>query len=310
VSGTSAEDRAVLVAQLGASLGNPSPREVQITVEGVPLAAVDETTARPATTPNDPVVLAGDQVTSIVGRSTQPVETVAPLTGLQPTALAFTGSSSDATFVVRDGSRRLVTAPTADTEPVLLMDGENLLAPSVDRFGLVWSGPQEQPGSLRVADLEGTVSEVAAPWLDGRTVMSLRVAPDGARIAVVSATGTGLQVHVAGILRDEDGLPTELSEPVRVGQPIVAATQVVWVDRTTLGVLGRSIGDTAPLVHLVPVGGPTSKASPLEGAVSLASGTGIGTMLLGTSDGSLYAAGSSSLWTRVATEVRLPTYPG
>lgn len=310
VSGTSAEDRAVLVAQLGASLGNPSPREVQITVEGVPLGAVDETTARPATTPNDPVVLAGDQVTSIVGRSTQPLESVAPLTGLQPTALAFTGSSSDATFVVRDGSRRLVTAPTADAEPVLLMDGENLLAPSVDRFDLVWSGPQEQPGSLRVADLEGAVTEVAAPWLAGRTVMSLRVAPDGARIAVVSATGTGVQVHVAGILRGEEGLPTELSEPVRVGQPIVAATQVVWVDRTTLGVLGRSSGDTAPVVHLVPVGGPTSKASPLEDAVSLASGTGIGTMLLGTSEGSLYAAGSASLWTRVATEVRLPTYPG
>jgi Lipoprotein LpqB beta-propeller domain len=167
-----------------------------------------------------------------------------------------------------------------------------------------------QDGSLQVTDVEGTVSDVSAPWLDDRTVMSLRVSPDGARIAVVSATASGVQVHVAGIVRDEDDRPTELSVPVRVGQPLVAATQVAWVDRALLGVLGRSAGDTAPIVHLVPVGGPTTKASPLEDAVSLAAGTGIGSMLVGTSDGSLYSAGSSSFWTRVATEVRLPTYPG
>lgn len=309
-SETSPEDRAVLVSQLEASLGNPSPRDVQITVGGAPLGEGEESTLRAASTPNDPVVLAGGQVTSIVGRETAPLSSVEPLTGLEPTALAFTGSSRETTFVVRDGSSRLVTAPTAEAAPVVLLEGEDLLAPSVDRFGLVWSGPQVQSGTLQVTDLDARVTDVAAPWLDGRTVMSVRVAPDGARIAVVSASASGVQVHVAGVLRDEDGRPTELSEPVRVGQPLVAATQVVWVDRTLLGVLGRTSGDTEPIVHLVPVGGPTSEASALEDAVSLASGTGIGTMLLGTSDGSLYSAGSSSLWTRVATEVRLPTYPG
>ncbi|WP_069387481.1 LpqB family beta-propeller domain-containing protein [Cellulosimicrobium cellulans] len=310
VAETSPEDRGLLVAQLEASLGDPSPRDVDISVNGATLAPGVPSSARAAATANDPVVLAGDQVLSLVGRATEPVESVAPLTELQPTALAFTGASADATYVVRDGSDRLVTAPTAETEPATLLTGEDLLAPSVDRFGLVWSGPQVQDGTLQVTDVEGTVTEVAAPWLDDRTVMSLRVAPDGARIAVVSATATGVHVHVAGIVRGEDDRPTELSDPVRVGQPLVAATQVVWVDRALLGVLGRSEGDSDPVVHLVPVGGPTRKASPLEDAVSLAAGTGIGTMLVGTSDGSLYSAGSSSLWTRVATEVRLPTYPG
>ncbi|MFC8922739.1 LpqB family beta-propeller domain-containing protein [Cellulosimicrobium sp. NPDC057127] len=307
---TSPEDRGMLLAQLEASLGDPSPRPVEISVGGTVLAPGDPVTARAAATPNEPVVLADDQVLTLVGRETQPVEQVAPLTGLQPTALAFTGASADATFVVRDGSGRLVTAPTAEEPSTTLLTGENLLAPSVDRFGLVWSGPQVQDGSLQVTDLDGTVTEVAAPWLDGRTVMSLRVAPDGARIAVVSATASGVQVHVSGIVRGEGNRPTELSAPLRVGQPLVAATQVTWVDGTLLGVLGRSAGDTAPIVHLVPVGGPTRKASLLEGAVSLAAGTGIGSMLVGTSDGSLYSASSSSLWTRVATEVRLPTYPG
>ena len=140
--------------------------------------------------------------------------------------------------------------------------------------------------------------------------MSLRVAPDGARVAVVSDSGSGAQVHVAGIVRDETGRPTQLSAPVRVGQPIAAATQVTWADRTLLGVLGRASGESEVVVQRVPVGGPTVAASPVEGAVSLASATGVGTTLVGTSDSSLYAAGTSSLWTKIATEVRLPTYPG
>jgi len=309
-------DRGLLVAQLRASLGE----NVEISVGGTALATNDVPSVSVATTPADAVALSGDQIVSLEGRSTSAVESAGPLVDLQPTALAFRGRSSDATYVVRDGSSRLVTAPTADAAPVTLLTGDNLLGPSVDRFGFVWSGPQLQNGSLEVVDLDadtdggavvaGAASEVAAAWLEGRTVMSVRVAPDGARIAVVSATASGTQVHVAGVLRDGDGRPTQLSEPVRVGQPIVSATQVVWTDRALLGVLGRTAGQADPVVQLVPVGGPTRTVSPVEDAVSIASGTGIGTMLVGTSDGSLYAAGTSTLWTRVAGEVRLPTYPG
>ncbi len=316
VASASTADRGLLVAQLRASLGE----NVEITVNGTALATNDVPSIGVASTPTDPVVLAGDQIMGLEGRSTATVGSVAPLVGLQPTALAFRGRSSDATFVVRDGSSRIVTAPTAESASVTLLTGENLLAPSVDRYGFVWSGPQLQAGSLRVvelaAEVEGgavvdeAVSEVAAPWLEGRTVMSVRVAPDGARAAVVSATASGTQVHVAGVLRDGEGRPTQLTDPVRVGQPIVSATQVVWTDRALLGVLGRTADQAEPVVQLVPVGGPSRTVSPVEDAVSLASGTGIGTMLVGTSDGSLYAAGTSTLWTRVTGEVRLPTYPG
>lgn len=313
VTAASPVDRAMLIAQLQASLGVPV--DITVGVGGSELSADDVPTIGVATTPDEPVVLSGDQVMSLEGRTTRAVTSAAPLAGLQPTALAFRGRADDATYVVRDGAGRLVTAPTAEAGPVTLLTGTSLVAPSIDRFQYVWSGPQVQAGSLQVVDLreagsDAAVSEVAAPWLDGRTVMSLRVAPDGARVAVVSDSGSGAQVHVAGIVRDETGRPTQLSAPVRVGQPIAAATQVTWVDRALLGVLGRASGESEVVVQRVPVGGPTVAASPVEGAVSLASATGVGTTLVGTSDSSLYAAGTSSLWTKIATEVRLPTYPG
>ncbi|MFB8229061.1 LpqB family beta-propeller domain-containing protein [Cellulosimicrobium sp. NPDC055967] len=313
VTEASPADRALLLAQLQASLGG----RVEITtgVGGSTLSADEVPTIGVATTPDDPVVLSGDQIMSLEGRTTKAVASAAPLTGLQPTALAFRGRSSDAAYVVRDGGGRIVTAPTAESGPTTLLSGSNLLAPTIDRFQYLWSGPQVQAGTLQVVDLreagsDAAVSTVAAPWLEGRTIMSVRVAPDGARVAVVSDAGSGAQIQVAGIVRDEAGRPTQLSEPVRVGQPVLAATQVTWVDRALLGVLGRTVGTSDPVVQRVPVGGPTMASSPVEDAVSLASATGIATTLVGTSDSSLYAAGTSTLWTKVATEVRLPTYPG
>ncbi|KZM79881.1 LpqB family beta-propeller domain-containing protein [Cellulosimicrobium sp. I38E] len=313
VTAASSADRALLLAQLQASLGGRV--EITVDVGGSVLSADEVPTIGVATTPDDPVVLAGDQIMRLQGRTTEPVASAAPLTGLQPTALAFRGRSTDAAFVVRDGGSRIVTAPTAEAGPTTLLTGSNLLAPSIDRYQYLWSGPQVQAGSLQVVDLgeagsDEAVTPVAAAWLEGRTVMSVRVAPDGARVAVVSDAGSGAQIHVAGIVRDESGRPTQLSEPVRVGQPVLAATQVTWVDRALLGVLGRTAGTAEPVVQRVPVGGPTVPSSPVEDAVSLASATGVSTTLVGTSDSSLYAAGTSTLWTRVATEVRLPTFPG
>ncbi|MBD5786341.1 hypothetical protein IF650_09130 [Cellulosimicrobium terreum] len=311
VTETSSADRGMLVAQLEAALGDPAPRTVQLYVGSTPLGATQTQDVGPATTPDDPVVLAGDRISTLDGRQVEPVEGAATIVGLEPTALAFRGAATEAEFVVRDGGTRLVTVPTDGTDPLVLLTGDDLVAPSIDRFGLVWSGPQVQAGSLQVVGLDGALdASVAVPWLEGRTVVGLRVAPDGARIAVLTRAGTSVQVLVAGIVRDETGLPVQLSEPTRVGQPVVAATQVVWTDAALLGVLGRTGNDDAARLQLVPVGGPSRQSSPLEGAVTVAAGPGVSSVLLGTSDQSLYSAGPSTLWTRVAVDVLLPTYPG
>ncbi|MBD8080718.1 LpqB family beta-propeller domain-containing protein [Cellulosimicrobium arenosum] len=310
-SAMSTTDRGMLVAQLEASLADPARPVVQLSVGSAPLAAGPTPDIGPAVTPDDPVVLVGDDVSTLEGRSTEPVEGVAPLAGLDPTALAFRGSSSGSTFVVRDGTDRLVTAPHDGSDSVVLLEGEGLLAPGIDRFGLVWSGPAVQGGSLEVVSLDGEVSAtVPVPWLEERRAVSVRVAPDGARLAVVSTSGTSVRVDVAGVVRDESGLPVQVSDPVRVGQPVTSASQVMWTDTALLGVLGRTATDVSPRLQLVPVGGPTRQASPLEDADWLAAGPGVSSVLLGTGDRSLYSAGSSTLWTRVATDVVLPTYPG
>ncbi|MGN0116643.1 MAG: LpqB family beta-propeller domain-containing protein [Streptomyces albidoflavus] len=153
---------------------------------------------------------------------------------------------------------------------------------------------------------------MAAPWLAGRSVQSIRVAHDGARIAVVSADALGAtRVDVAGIVRDEKDVPTALSDPFRVGAPIRSASQVVWADETLLAVLGTDEAEASPAVHLVSVGGDTTRLSPVTGAVAISAGAGERTVQVLTEDGTLFGRSrSGAVWEKRIEGVALPAFPG
>ena len=150
---------------------------------------------------------------------------------------------------------------------------------------------------------------MAAPWLDGRTVRSLRVSREGTRIAVVSAGADGVTVDVAGVVRDASGTPQRLTDHLRVGARLVTATEVAWVDESTLAVLGTSGTMTGPTVHLVPTGGLTRALPAIEGAVSVTAGRGERAVYVATADGGLHTLRGTS-WASVATGVHSPAFPG
>ncbi len=309
ISQASGEDRTLLAAQLKAVLSDTLTQTVQLYAGNAPLTTGTSPPLRRSITVDDPVVLEGDQVATLTGRTVEPLDRLAPLDGLNPTALAFRSSKDpDSPFVVRSGSSELVTTPVEGVEARTLLTGKDLLAPSLDRFGNVWSG--SPTAGLQVVSLEGKARSVTAPWLTERTLDSVRVAPDGARVALLSRDGGRLRIDVAGVVRDGDGVPTELSEPMRVGQTVVTGTQVVWVDQSLLGVLGRVAAEPTVSVQLVPVGGPTRSTTALADASAIAAGPGERSILLNTADESLYTLGAASLWTTVTTGVRAPAYPG
>ncbi|MHA7134575.1 LpqB family beta-propeller domain-containing protein [Oerskovia turbata] len=312
----SPEDRAMLKAQLEATLFDALPLTVSLyrgedllsTPSGgvVPIKAVAE---------GPEIALAQGEVVTLDPSADKATPLSPPVQLDQVAATALAQGSDARPLVVRDGADRIVRLATKNLPDALLLEGEDLLAPSVDRFGGVWSGPRAQAGSLQVvrADLTepGAPVTVAAPWLAGRVVQSIRVAHDGARIAVVSADGVSTRVEVAGVLRDDEGVPTGLSEPFRVGAPITSATQVVWADETTLAVLGTDDSEAAAAVHLVEVGGDTTRLSPVPGATSISAGDGERSVQVLTEDGTLFGRSrSGAVWEKRIEGIALPTYPG
>ncbi|WP_298460365.1 LpqB family beta-propeller domain-containing protein [uncultured Cellulomonas sp.] len=310
VAAADERDRALLKAQLEEVLELPRIRDVEITIAGAPM--VDPPAADLTVDPSpgsDLRVLADDRVHVLDGSEPVPVPELGALGAADTRGLAWS-ADGDPT-VVLSGPDTLVGVPEPGGSPRVLLTGPALVEPSVDPADWIWSGPSASAGRVTAVRGDGTAVDVEAPWLDDRVVRSLQVARDGTRIAVVSVGADGVTVDVAGVVRDDSGTPQRLGERMRVGAPLLDATDVVWVDESTLAVLGTSGTMTGPTVHFVPVSGQTRAvpALPVEPAVGLAAGRGERAVYAVTGTGSLWSLRGTS-WVVAAEGVRAPAFPG
>lgn len=303
--------RELMQAQLEATFGrftDPVVTAVVVTAGGLPwtpdgVPALD----RDVSPETGPFVISGDQLAVVEGRGTVvPVDGAASLAGLAANSPAV--SLDGETRVVLDGSARLYQLPTDGPEPLLLIEGTSLVAPSIDRHGWVWTGERTSSGKLlSVRPGEGPV-EVAADWLQGRELRSIRVSRDGTRVAIVSV-GPDMRadLQVASVVRDpQTGQPQRLSEErLTVGASLDDVTAVAWVDEITLAALGSSgVGDVT--AYRIPLGGPTQALPFQEGVTGLAAAK---ERLYILADGVLLQQAGTG-WTEVAVDVRDPVFPG
>lgn len=306
-------DRALLQAQLSAVLMKiPRVRSVVIFANSLPLSI--PTSVNPIRDPSPsliaPLVLAGDQISQLGADGATPVATFRALTGLDPTALA-TDDAADL-VVLRSGSSAILTAPTPVSDAATLVTGTDLVAPSIDRFGWVWTGDRVADDGLRAVTETGVQVTIAADWLSGRTLESIRVSHDGARIAVVSSLAGQSRIDVAAIVRDDSDVPVRLSdEALAIGASVPAATQVVWVDESTVGVLARGVSSGIATVYEVPLSGRSAALSGVDDTVWISAGKGLRSVYVATSDGELLSrAATGSTWSVVVAGIRVPAFPG
>lgn len=303
-------DRNLLQAQLTETLGRFPVSGVEVTVGGLPWRETSVPVLQRDVAPGSgPYLLVGDALAVLRDGAVEPVEDAASLAGLDAShpAIGF----DETVRVVVSGGGRLLLLPVGGAAPVQLLAGTALVPPSVDRHGWVWTGEQTSAGSVVAVDATGDAAVLEAPWLDGRTVRSLRVSRDGARVAVVSAgaSPTDVEITVASVARDEDGRPTLVAaEPLAVGGAVLDAIEVAWVDEVTLAVLGTSQEFGVPTTHLVPVGGPTEPLTLLEGR-GIAAGRGRQAIYV-VDDAGMLLVRQGNQWKTVAEGVRDPVFPG
>ena len=313
VLSASDEDRAMLQAQLSAVLMKvPRVRSVQLLANSLPLSIpMSANPLRdPAPSLPGPLVLADEQISQIQDKVAVPLAGFRALTGLDPTALATDDAAQ--LVVLRSGTTMIRTAPTPSSEAATLVTGTDLVAPSIDRFGWVWTGDRVAGDGLRAVTATGTQVTVAADWLDGRSLESIRVSHDGARIAIVSSLGEESRIDVAAIVRDDSGVPVRLSdEALAIGASVPAATQVVWVDESTVGVLARGVSSGIATFYEVPLSGRSAALSGVDDTVWIAAGKGLRSVYVATSEGELLSrATTGNTWSVMATGVHIPAFPG
>lgn len=275
-------DRGLLLAQLQASLGPLAVASLE--VHAGPDAVLEgEPADLPALPPERLEVLVDGQ-TFVLGDGTlAPVDDVGVVEGAQPHAPARAVNGSVRVALADPGT--LVTVPVGSAPQTVLLTGPRLVAPSVDRYGWVWTAGAGATGELDLVRADGTTNRLRPGWLTGRDVQAVRVSRDGTRLAVVSEGPDGPTLEVSGIVRDEQGAPVTVGEGVRAGARLSPTGSVVWVDDRTLGVLSQ--GDSGVTPWLVPVSGSSTALPAVADAVSLAADRGQGTVYVITSDGDL-----------------------
>lgn len=313
VLAASDSDRAMLQAQISAVLLKlPRVRSVELLANSLPLSI--PTTANPVRDPvpglSTPLVLATDVISQVRNGTLEPLDGFLPLTGLNASALATDDAAH--TVVLRSGSQAIMTAPTPTAPTATLITGADLVAPSIDRFGWVWTGDRATDDGLRAVTAAGAQVQISADWLTGRTLESIRVSHDGARIAVVSSLGDVRRIDVAAIVRDDSDVPVRLSDEIlAIGASVQAPDQVVWVDESTVGVLARGLSSGIPTFYEVPLSGRSAALSGVEDTVWISAGRGLRSVYVATSDGELHSrAATGNTWSPIVGGIRFPTFPG
>jgi hypothetical protein len=312
ISSATAAQRALIAAQISATFSEGAGRMVLIDLfSDTSRLAVDEADVNLPATIVQAMFLKDDQLYRI--EDGRPVEHDLPvdLSTIDATALAVSPATKP--IVVRDGTDRIVNVSVDDEEtPGRVIEGPDLAAPSVDKFGNTWtSGGANE---LRVLPQLGAEVTVPAEWLGGRKVLSVSVSPEGSRIAVVSHAPSGTQVQVAGIVRNDDEVPVGLAPPLTVAGPVDGVEEARWSGLTTLSLLTRD-GDGVSGVWTAGVGGQPgsggqSRQLPgLTDVQQLAAGVTDQGMLVVTKDGDLEHQ-ETGVWQPLIEDVDLVAYPG
>lgn len=257
---TGAQVRGRMHQQLEQSFGTAAITSIAMTARGAPLAFPDSQDSHAqvaVVTTLAPLLQKGKQFgfypgfTSLGGISNQ----IAPLGG---SAVSLDRGQTTAgvlakggVYVVTDSAQKLV-----DSRP-------DLIAPSIDTFGYVWSVPATSAAAIQVAGIDGSVHQVGSRIPADASVVSLNVSHDGTRVLMYLSTTSGPRLIVAGIIR-RAGIPTSLGDPLDL--PVSSANPIdaTWVDPITVASLGSD--DGADTVTSYVIGGSPGDTSRTESA--------------------------------------------
>ncbi|HEX7589621.1 MAG TPA: LpqB family beta-propeller domain-containing protein, partial [Demequinaceae bacterium] len=189
-------------------------------------------------------------------------------------------------------------APEGVMPVTVAYSGSNLTMPSFDWYGWVWTAERSGSGSLVALAPGAAPKAVSVPWLEGREVGAVRVSHDGARVAVLSREGGVWRLDVAGLIRDADGMPLSVGQPLSVGLGVGPASHLVWVDGRTLAVLADGPAGSTPSLGISVVGGGTTVLSSSADAIEIAARNRTSSIAVVTRQGEIFQS-STAGWSKV-----------
>lgn len=282
--------------QLARSLATAGISEVQMTVDGTPIAATEVQVRVTRVDPSPAVLTAAGAFGSLAGDTVEPIAGLSDaVESLEPAAVELEADRSLAAVRTRQGA---VASALSDGRTFLLDDRPGLITPSIDAEGAIWSVPATAPTQVRAISAEGVPRDVGNAWPDAGEITAMQISRDGTRIAAIVTVSGAREVWVAGIQRVSGDIDLGPPHVLSFSQP--GSFDLAWLDDTTVGVL--SSADGVSTLHELGVGGRGTDSVAPEGTRSLAAGSTSVRVL--DDQGRLFSRRGSS-WTLVASGIRV-----
>lgn len=252
------------------------------------------------------------------GRLVRVIEQAPPVAYI-PVAPGIAGASEAAVrgdavvaAAVSGGGRTVTVAPLAEQGGESIEAPVGLSRPAFSRQGELWLG--DASGGLLVGDPEGSWRTVTLDDLGGARVTRFRMAPDGARIALLIDSEHGRPAMGIARIERSGGMPRvegwrEIHLSVATSAPLTVL-DVGWRTPDTLLALVDD-GRTTQVLAVAQDGASVAGIGPLglSDAVELAVVPGVAPMIR-TTRGEVWRYSSDFRWTSQASTLTAMFYPG
>lgn len=219
------------------------------------------------------------------------------------------------TFAFLNQQRSALYMASAGKTLKEVLDGTELLRPSFDPQGWVWSGNSGTAGGKLTAFNSDNAFGPAPPasvtlapaWLRGQTVKDAQLSRDGTRILILTGSGDGTKVLIAGVIRSADGTPRGLTTPLPLSDG-KNVTQGAWVSDTQVLVANTSGSGAESPVLLSLRSFQAQELSDVVGLRGISVGNGIQDIYVQTATGLAQRVGNT--WVQQGAGVKDPKFAG
>lgn len=255
------------------------------------------------------IAVSRKEIVHYQGSESAPIKDIPSVAAFDPRNPAMSWDQRTIAFLSRGRTLLLSTGPGRGVR--ISASGRGFTPPSFDPHGWLWTASGVPGGDvLAVPPDDGTgpgrLLTVAAQWLGDRVVREVRVSRDGARAVIIAERRGVSQVLLAGIIRDADGSPRSLNEPIelRASVPVGSAK---WVSEDSIVVMRPStVGPVHP--EILRLAGEPQRIAPLRGMLNISAGNGPQDIYAQTGHGIFVRVGNS--WIEQTQAVKDPAFPG
>ena len=216
----------------------PTVSSVEILIDRNPQEIEAITPAQLPSSPRSPLMLSDTSVYRINGSTAIPIAgSSTHVLRLQPSHVALDEETQEIALVNDDG---LHLAPLDENESVLIDQRPGLLAPYFDADGYLWSVGAEGGVSVFADGQLSVLLETDSP-----TRIDYALSPEGSRMAEIVELDGVRKLQIRGVIRDSEGTPRALSEPVSVRS--ARPDSVAWLGENRVALVERSVTDSTVL---------------------------------------------------------------